>query len=119
MARIPDGASLIENPVSKAPGFTLQNVHVMAGVPAIFEAMVASVLPGLIGGAPLMSESVRIDKGESNVAEALGKIARAYPAVSIGSYPFQREGRFGTNIVLRSADRNALDAATNEVRGLV
>ena len=119
MARIPDGATLIENPVSKAPGFILGNVHVMAGVPAIFEAMVASVLPGLTGGAPLKSESVRIDKGESNVAEALGKIAQAYPQVSIGSYPFQRDGRFGTNIVLRSADPAALDAATNEVRGLV
>lgn len=119
MARIPEGAVLIENPVSKAPGFTMGNVHVMAGVPTIFRAMVESVLPGITGGAPLMSESVRIDRGESQVADALGRIDAAYPAVSIGSYPFQRNGSFGTNIVLRSADRIALDAATNEVRALV
>ncbi len=119
MARVPEGAALIENPVSGAPGFSLENVHVMAGVPAIFSAMVGSLLPGLTGGTPLMSESVRIDKGESSVAGALGKIAQAYPTVSIGSYPFQRDGHFGTNIVLRSVDRRALDSATNEVRALV
>ena len=118
MARIPDGAALIDNPVSKAPGFSIGNVHVMAGVPKVFEAMVESVLPGLTGGAPLISESVRVDRGESDVAEALGRIDAAFPEVAIGSYPFQRDGRYGTNIVLRSADREALDAATNEVRAL-
>jgi molybdenum cofactor synthesis domain-containing protein len=119
MARIPDGAVLIDNPVSKAPGFTLGNVHVMAGVPSIFVAMVKGVLHGIAGGAPLMSESVRIDQGESTVAEPLGAIAANFPEVSIGSYPFQRDGRYGTNIVLRSANREALDAATNDVRALV
>ena len=118
MARIPDGATLIDNPVSKAPGFTLGNVHVMAGVPAVFEAMVDSVLPGLSGGAPLLSESVRIDLPEGDVAVPLGQIAADYPEVSIGSYPFQREGRFGTNIVLRCQDRERLDAATNAVRAI-
>lgn len=119
MARIPDGATLIDNPVSKAPGFTLGNVHVMAGVPAVFTAMVETVLPRLVGGAPLLSETVRIDRGESDVAGALGGIADQYAAVSIGSYPFQRDGRYGTNIVLRSQDRNQLDAATNAVRALI
>ena len=119
MARIPEGALLIENPVSKAPGFTLGNVHVMAGVPAVFQAMVDSVLPGLTGGAPLLSESVRIDRGESDVAQALGVIAERFPQVAIGSYPFQRDGRYGTNIVLRSPDREMLDQATNAVRALV
>ncbi|NNU79242.1 competence/damage-inducible protein A [Halovulum dunhuangense] len=119
MARIPDGAVLIDNPVSKAPGFAIGNVHVMAGVPSVFEAMVESVLPLLTGGAPLISESVRIDRGESTVATELGDIAARFPQVSIGSYPFQRDGRYGTNIVLRSADRAALDAATNDVRALV
>ncbi|MEM8787751.1 MAG: molybdopterin-binding protein [Pseudomonadota bacterium] len=118
MARIPDGATLIENPISHAPGFTLRNVHVLAGVPAIFSAMLESVLSGIAGGAPLMSESVRIDRGESSVAEALGVIAARFPDVAIGSYPFQRDGRFGTNIVLRSIDRVQLDAATNDVRAL-
>lgn len=119
MARIPDGADLIDNPVSKAPGFRMENVYVMAGVPKVFEAMVESMLPLITGGAPLISESVRIDRGESDVAEALGQIAEANPGVGIGSYPFQRDGRFGTNIVLRCSDRNALDAATNAVRALV
>ncbi len=118
MARIPDGAELIDNPVSRAPGFRLENVYVMAGVPTVFQAMVETVLPMITGGAPLISESVRIDRGESDVAAPLGEIAEAYPDVSIGSYPFQRDGKFGTNIVLRSATREALDAATNAVRAL-
>ncbi len=118
MARIPDGATLIDNPVSKAPGFRIGNVHVMAGVPKIFAAMLEGVVSELAGGAPLLSESVRIDRGESDVAEALGAIAARFDDVSIGSYPFQRDGRFGTNIVLRCPDRDRLDAATNEVRVL-
>ena len=119
MARIPDGARLIDNPVSGAPGFQIGNVFVMAGVPAVFQAMVESVLPTLAGGAPLMSESVRIDRGESEVAEALATIAARYPEVAIGSYPFQRDGRYGTNIVLRAQLRDPLDAAANDVRALV
>ncbi|MHA3914187.1 competence/damage-inducible protein A [Halovulum sp. GXIMD14793] len=119
MARIPDGAALIENPISKAPGFHIGNVFVMAGVPAVFEAMVASVLPTLTGGAPLLSENVRLDQGEGDVATALAGIAKTHPLVAIGSYPFQRNGRYGTNIVLRCQDRDALDAATNDVRGLI
>lgn len=118
MARIPEGAVLIENPVSKAPGFTLGNVHVMAGVPDVFKTMVESVLPALTGGAPLMTESVRIERGEGDIAGPLGEIAARFPQVSIGSYPFQRHGRYGSNVVLRSADRAALDAATNDVRAL-
>ncbi|MEM6467848.1 MAG: molybdopterin-binding protein, partial [Pseudomonadota bacterium] len=119
MARIPEGASLIENPVSGAPGFTLGNVHVMAGVPKMFQAMVESVAPTLVGGAPLLSRSVRIDKGESTVAEALGAIAEANPDVSIGSYPFQKEGRFGCNIVVRTADAARLEAVAADVEQLV
>lgn len=119
MARIPDGAALIDNPVSKAPGFTIGNVHVMAGVPSIFRAMVESVLPTLTGGAPLMSETVRIDRGESAIAVPLGKIAEDFRDVSIGSYPFEREGRYGVNVVIRSADRARLDMATNAVRALL
>ncbi|MHA3978114.1 competence/damage-inducible protein A [Halovulum sp. GXIMD14794] len=118
MARIPDGATLIENPVSKAPGFSIGNVHVMAGVPSVFTAMVESLLPGLTGGAPLMTENVRIDRGEGDIAGPLAEIDARFPEVSIGSYPFQRDGQFAVNIVLRSSDRAALDAATNDVRAL-
>ena len=91
MARIPDGASLIDNPVSIAPGFTLGNVHVMAGVPKIFEAMVASVLPTLTGGAPLLSQSLRVQRGEGEIAGEFGALAAEYPDLSMGSYPFNAE----------------------------
>ncbi len=119
MARIPDGADLIDNPVSKAPGFRIGNVYVMAGVPSVFNAMVESVLASLTGGAPLISETVRIDRGESDIAGPLGEIAKAIPDVSIGSYPFQQDGRFGCNIVLRSQNEESLTEATRRVRALV
>ncbi len=111
MARIPDRATLIENPVSVAPGFTLENVHVMAGVPSVFQAMVASVLPTLTGGAPLISETVRLMRGEGDVAVPLAQIAADFPDLQIGSYPFQQDGRYGTNIVLRGTDASLLKTA--------
>ena len=109
MARIPDGATLIDNPVSAAPGFTLGNVHVMAGVPNIFEAMLAGLLPTLTGGAPIVSRSLRVDRGEGDIAEPLRALADANPEVSIGSYPFQRNGVHGSNVVVRSQDAVAVD----------
>ncbi len=118
MARIPDGAALIENPVSRAPGFSLGNVHVMAGVPAVFEAMVESLLPGLTGGAPLISETVRLDRPEGDIAGPLAGIAARYGAVQIGSYPFIQDGAYGCRIVLRASDPAPLAAATEEVRAL-
>jgi molybdopterin-biosynthesis enzyme MoeA-like protein len=118
MARIPEGATLIDNPISAAPGFTIRNVHVMAGVPVIFEAMVASVLPTLTGGAPMLSQSLRIVRGEGDIAEALGQLAAAHPEVSIGSYPFHRDGLHGTNIVVRSQDGAAVDAVIGELSHL-
>ncbi|WP_226780230.1 competence/damage-inducible protein A [Oceaniglobus trochenteri] len=111
MARIPDSATLIENPVSVAPGFTIGNVHVMAGVPNVFQAMVASVLPTLTGGAPLLSQSLRIDRGEGDIAGPLGELAAAFPDLSIGSYPFQRNGAYGANIVIRGSDGARVSAA--------
>ena len=116
MARIPEGAALIDNPVSTAPGFTLGNVHVMAGVPAIFEAMVASVLPSLTGGAALLSDSIRVDRPEGEIAGPLGLIAGRYDDLSIGCYPFQLDGAFGANVVFRGADRGRIDAALAELR---
>ena len=116
MARIPDGAELIENPVSRAPGFSLGNVHVMAGVPAVFEAMVAGLLPRLTGGRPLLSESLRVDRPEGEIAGPLRLVAEAHPAVAIGSYPFTTAGRFGSNLVARSEDPDALAAAVAALR---
>jgi molybdenum cofactor synthesis domain-containing protein len=111
MARIPDGATLIDNPVSIAPGFTLGNVHVMAGVPSVFQAMVASILPTLTGGAPMLSQTLRIDRGEGDIAGPLSTIADAFPDLSIGSYPFQQNGAYGSNVVVRGTDGAQVDAA--------
>lgn len=118
MARIPDGATLIENPVSVAPGFTIGNVHVMAGVPAVFEAMVASVLPTLTGGAPLLSQSLRIMRGEGQIAGPLRELAAAFPDLQMGSYPFQKDGAFGANVVIRGEDGARIDAAMTRLAGL-
>lgn len=111
MARIPDGADLIDNPVSAAPGFSLGNVHVMAGVPSVFKAMVASVLPTLTGGAPLLSRTLRLMKGEGDIAGPLGQFAQNYPDLSVGSYPFQQDGVYGSNVVVRGSDAATLDTA--------
>ncbi len=111
MARVPEGAELIDNPVSHAPGFTLENVHVMAGVPAIFEAMLEGLLPRLTGGAPLISVTRRFEMGEGDIAGPLGRIAAAHPDLSIGSYPFVQNGVFGTNIVIRGTDAAEVKAA--------
>lgn len=118
MARIPDGATLIDNPVSIAPGFSLENVHVMAGVPSVFQAMVASLLPNLTGGAPLLSQSLRIFRGEGEIAEPLGGLAQEFPELSIGSYPFQKDGIYGANIVIRGADGAMVDRAMAKLAAL-
>lgn len=118
MARIPDGATLIENPISAAPGFTIGNVHVMAGVPTIFAAMVASVLPTLTGGAPLLSQSLQVNRGEGEVADAFGALAAEFPDLSMGSYPFIRNGAHGTNLVIRGTDGAQLDAAMQKLVAL-
>jgi molybdenum cofactor synthesis domain-containing protein len=118
MARIPEGAALIENPVSTAPGFTLENVHVMAGVPTVFQAMVASVLPTLTGGKPLLSQTLRIQRGEGDIAGPLGDLAARYPDLSIGSYPYQINGAFGANIVIRGQDGARVDAAMAELSAI-
>lgn len=116
MARIPDGAGLIDNPISAAPGFSLQNVHVMAGVPSVFQAMVASLLPSLTGGAPMLSESLRVIRPEGEIAGPLGEIAARFPDLSYGSYPFIKDGVFGANIVARGSDAGLLAQGVTALR---
>lgn len=116
MARIPAQATLIDNPVSSAPGFTIENVHVMAGVPSVFTAMVASVLPTLTGGAPLLSKTLTVHRGEGDIAGPFGALAAAYPALSMGSYPFQRDGKYGANLVVRGHDAGMLDEAMSKLK---
>ncbi len=118
MARIPEGATLIENPVSGAPGFSIGNVHVMAGVPAVFESMVASVLPLLAGGAPLVSQSLRINRGEGDIAGPLADLAKQYPHLSLGSYPFIQNGAFGVNVVIRGSDGGEVSTAIVKLSAL-
>lgn len=115
MARIPEGADLIDNPVSAAPGFSIANVHVMAGVPSIFQAMLESLLPSLTGGDPVISRTVRIDRAEGEIAEPLGQLAKDFPDLSIGSYPFQMDGAFGANIVLRGTDNAMINTAAERL----
>mgnify|MGYP001301506978 CR=1 FL=1 len=118
MARIPEGAVLIDNPISAAPGFSLGNVHVMAGVPAIFEAMVAGLLPTLTGGDPLLSQMVDVARGEGEIAAALADLAARYADLSFGSYPYTRNGAYGTQLVVRGTDAARLDAAMIELAKL-
>ena len=119
MARIPEGATLIDNPVSVAPGFSLGNVHVMAGVPKIFEAMLAGLLPGLTGGAPLLSRSLRLHRGEGDIATGFAAFAAENPDLAMGSYPFNQNGAHGTNLVLRGTDPDRLDTALAALTALL
>ena len=119
MARLPEGATLIDNPISAAPGFTLGNVHVMAGVPTIFQAMVASLLPRLTGGRPLLSQTLRLMRGEGVIAEPLRALAQEFSDLSFGSYPFVQDGVYGTNLVVRGQDAARLDAAMLRLAALV
>jgi len=118
MARIPEGAALIENPITAAPGFSLRNVHVLAGVPNIFQAMLASVLPKITGGAPLLSQSLRVDRGEGEIAGPLAALAEEFADLSFGSYPFVRNGAFGANLVVRGTDPARIDAAMVRLHAL-
>jgi molybdenum cofactor synthesis domain-containing protein len=115
MARMPRGASLIDNPVSKAPGFQMENVFVMAGVPKIMNAMMEDVATRLTRGVPMASRSVEFRGGEGDAAKPLGDIQKAYPMVVIGSYPFQAPDGFATNLVLRSRHAAALEEAYGAV----
>lgn len=112
MARIPEGASLIENAVSKAPGFSIGNVHVMAGVPSIMQSMLDALAPRLDTGKKMLSRSVSAGLKEGDIAGPLGAIQAEYPDVSMGSYPtFDPATGFTTTLVLRSREASRLDAA--------
>jgi molybdopterin-biosynthesis enzyme MoeA-like protein len=111
MANIPEGADLIDNPVSHAPGFCIGNVFVMAGVPKIMQAMFDGIRHSLKGGARILAKSVTIYTGEGTIAVGLGEIQTQRPEVEIGSYPFTRDGGYGTVIVIRGADPAAVEAA--------
>ena len=118
MADTPEGAELIDNPVSLAPGFTIENVHVLPGVPSILQAMFAGLKPRLKGGATVLSRTITLYCPEGEIAEDLSGVQARHPEVEIGSYPFARQERFGTSLVFRSPDQTALDAATAELKAI-
>jgi molybdenum cofactor synthesis domain-containing protein len=111
MARIPQGARLIPNSVSAAPGFVVRNVFVMAGVPAVLQAMMDEVVKMLPASRPVLSETIEANRGEGDVAAAAADVQKAHPTVRIGSYPYHDGKRFTTRLVLRSRDPEALATA--------
>jgi molybdenum cofactor synthesis domain-containing protein len=119
MARIPEGASLIVNSVSAAPGFRLKNVHVMAGVPVIMRAMLEAIAPTLKGGRKVHSVTVRCGVGEGAIGGPLGRLQEEFPDVKMGSYPQMGQNYVMTELVLRSSDEARLAEAVAKVREMV
>ncbi len=119
MAHVPEGATLIANPVSRAPGFQIGNVFVMAGIPRVMQAMFDGVKHRLRGGVPMQSHTVSCGIPEGLLAKGLGGIQDRHQALEIGSYPFTRRGQFGVALVLRGRDAAELAKATEEVKALI
>ncbi|MCT8989478.1 molybdopterin-binding protein [Chelativorans sp. SCAU2101] len=119
MARMPKGAEHIRNPISVAPGFRIANVYVMAGVPAIFQAMLDEVAPTLKKGAKLLSVAVPSPFPEGTIGGPLAEIQRTHPETIIGSYPKYQDGSFWTEIVIRSRSEEALKAAKAAVEAML
>jgi molybdenum cofactor synthesis domain-containing protein len=111
MARIPDGAALIRNAISIAPGFMLANVIVLAGVPEVMQVMLDDVTPRLATGKKLQTATIKLSRAEGEVADLFADHQKTFPDVSMGSYPSFSEGRVSTQLVLRSTDSSRLDAA--------
>jgi molybdenum cofactor synthesis domain-containing protein len=119
MAHVPEGAVLIDNPVSRAPGFQIGNVFVLAGVPSVMRAMFDGVKHRLSGGAPMLSRTVTSGLAEGVLAEELGRLQERYADFDIGSYPYYRRGGFGTSLVVRGTDATRLAAAVGELFALI
>lgn len=120
MTRMPEGAVHIDNPVSVAPGFNIENVYVMAGVPKVFEAMLNNVIPTLRTGTKILSDSVVSLHGEGDIGTMLGEIQKDNPDVSIGSYPkFAQDGGFSSEIVVRGLDSEKIGKAILEIKAML
>lgn len=119
MARIPHGGHLIRNSVSTAPGFQLDNVFVMAGVPMVFKAMLEDVAPRLSGGVPVVTATISARTGEGHIAAALTALQSDHRAVAIGSYPFYREDGYGVQLVVRGRDGTEVEAAALAIEAML
>ncbi len=119
MARIPFGASLVKNGVSAAPGFQIENVFVMAGVPKIMQAMLEDIAPGLRRGRIVQAATISASIGEGTIAAALAKLQSEYPAVAIGSYPQYRDGGYGVQLVARGRDGEEVEKVAQAIEEIV
>lgn len=119
MARMPQGAELIANSVSTAPGFIVDNVYVLAGVPAVFQVMVDEVLPGLKKGTPILSRTMTCPFGEGVIGHPLAEIQQQHPNAEIGSYPHYEGSGFSLELVIRARDNMALNSAYEAVEAMI
>jgi len=119
MARVPEGAELVDNTTGGPPGFYIENVYVMAGIPRVMQAMLGSLDGKLKRGPVVRSRTVTAYLGESQIAHALGEIQARFPAVDLGSYPFFRKQRYGTSLVMRGTDESSLDAMLEAVKAAI
>jgi molybdenum cofactor synthesis domain-containing protein len=119
MAMVPDGAVLLPNPISRAPGFQIGNVFVLPGVPSIMQGIFEQLKYRLAGGDKVLSRSISCHLGEGTLATDLAALQDRYRDVEIGSYPYFRRGDFGVTLVLRSTDRDRLLAATEDLKALI
>jgi molybdopterin-biosynthesis enzyme MoeA-like protein len=117
MARVPEGAELIPNRSSGAPGVRIGNIYILAGVPHIAANMLEALDGALVGGRPMVSVTVGAYAAESDVADLLRETEAAHAGVAIGSYPFFKDGRYGANFVMRSEDESAARRCTDELAG--
>ena len=119
MTKMPVGSELIENPVSRAPGFKMDNVFVLAGIPSIMQGMLEGARKHLTVGEVVKSKSIDVFTPESNVADALTDLQNKYAEVEIGSYPFNKDNRFGTSVVMRSSDEAKLKNCESDLKELM
>lgn len=116
MAMIPEGASLIQNPVSAAPGFQLENVFVLAGIPSVMQSMLLDLEDRISGGSTITSKSIHVFQGESKFANILAEVENNFDHLTIGSYPFYKDGSYGATFVIRSAINANVDLALNSLK---
>lgn len=119
MAQVPEGAVLLENPISQAPGFRIGNVHVLPGVPLIMRAIFDALKHGLKGGEPVLSRTVSCSLSEGTIAEKLTRLQERYGDIDIGSYPYFRRGNSGTSLVLRGTRAERIAAAIGELEDII
>jgi molybdenum cofactor synthesis domain-containing protein len=119
MAMVPDGAILLPNPISRAPGFQIGNVFVLPGVPSIMQGIFEQLKYRLVGGEKMLSRSISCRLAEGTLAQDLAALQERYPDAEIGSYPYFRRGDFGVTLVLRGTDRERLAEATEELKTLI